>query len=216
MPKQQPQINTDDKRELVGRFVSDVLKKRTETVIKAKHAVIQHRAKKMCKRNVDLIDKLYAMEADDNNVILEQFGIEVNSWIAGNCYPIKEVPFQPDLHLCNYVDADDMKLNIPTVIKLPYAARVDPDDFQWNLEPNSNDPDYKDWKAIEDQETKLQEDAKTLSSVAYKSIARKTTWAAIETNCPELAPYIDVPADNEPCPAELAEMASCMRVKDDC
>lgn len=219
MAKQSSQICTTEKNELVGRFVADVLRNRVTAVIKLKHAFLTSRAKKVCcKRNVDLIDELHAMDADDNNTTLETFGIEINSWLSTRD-PVKEVPFQPDLRLCNNIDADDMNLDIPKVIKLPYTARVDPDDFQWNLEPYRNEDDSEEgnaWGDIQLASAKLREDAKTLTKVAYKSIARKTSWASIEKNCPELAPYIDLTADNEPCPAELADMASCMRGKDDC
>ena len=217
-------ISTGDKREIVGRFVSDVLAQRANKLIKAKHAILQARAKRMFnKATVDIINKLYAQHDDDKISAFDVAGIEVNGWIADHCEPTKELEYEPELYLATCVSADTIK-GIPETltIKLPYAVRFDSDDGVCVLEPrsgrfgDSSDPDTKAWDEIEKAQKKLEQDAKHLSDVAYKSIARKKTYEAIEKNCPELAPYITAPDENTPCPAELADLASCMRVKDDC
>lgn len=217
-------LRATDKKNICRAFVIDVLTNRVKAWYEADIALMTEQVNKVF--TPELLDRVKAViNIADNYKDVEEvfrlFDVELDVYGLNDKRKkqkmINKLDYAVDFSFYvggKYVGKPDFGLPNGTVdIKLsaPIPEVVDTNEWEWAVRGQLGD--LKAFAKHEAAEHKLITDAQRLYDKAYESLKNIRTFEGLEKNVPELIPYTRVDEEKR---FELADLASCMRVKDNC
>ena len=215
-------LKAHEKKAICRAFVIDVLTERVKSFRQLQINTMTTEVKKvLTKEVVDKMEGIRKALAETDKDLLSLFDIETYSDRSIETKPkmVKFLTYDPRFtwyleHAGPVFDKDfglsSKGVKIPLVVAVPeYVSYNEPEDF---LLFASSKPSAAVKKLIA-TEDKLEEDAKRLFKKAMESLKNVRTLESLEKKVPELIPYTETSSKDV---ADLADLASCMRVKDTC
>ena len=210
-------VSMPEKRSICKRFTADVLRKRVLSLIEDRRAYVQGCIDELVTPEIRKAHAVLITAAKENEDLANMVGLDSECDFHASDLISEITVNMINIHSFNSgepVNLDDSDFDSETVIKLRVerifwtGCGIDLDE----IDPTkSTTPENKAFTA---REEKLSKDSLKLYTTSLDAIRKVRTEAAIEKACPELIPYLT--ATSGCTGTDLADMASCMRVKEDC
>lgn len=220
-------INAHDKKTICRAFVIDVLTNRVKALADARVKLLTKQVAKVLTpellEDVATLKKIEKKYSETPTDVWNMFNLELENWNKkGNDKMVTEleadledIEVQLDFTFNSRIALNEFgverEVKIPTPVPVP--ANVNDDDWMYVV-TNGGASGVKADKKLVETENKLTVDARRLYGKAMESLKNIRTLESLEKNVPELIPYTRPSGKDEI--KDLADLASCMRSKNNC
>jgi len=210
-------ISINEKRAICKRFVIDVLRQRFTTLAEDRRVAVQNAIDKILTPELQKAHAVLIAAAKANKDSANMLGLDSECDFNADELVSKVNVTAMSLHTYHNGESiylEDKDFNVKTEINLRIERQFWTTENMDLYEVCPLDSDNPIVKELEKREEKLKDDSAKLFTSSLNVIRKLRTVESIEKNCPELAPYFHEAVGCES--TDLADMASCMRVKEDC